>query len=66
MPFGNAFSYNSHGIVKTINYCYSKDVNIEGIPRYFIQRYISEATSLDDFIRRCSIEIGGRVFMPQL
>ncbi|KAJ52800.1 serine/threonine protein kinase [Clostridium tetanomorphum] len=62
MPFGNAFSYNSHGIVKTINYCYSKDVNIEGIPRYFIQRYISEATSLDDFIRRCSIENRGSGF----
>lgn len=55
MPFGNAFSFNSHGIVKTINYCYSNDINIEGIPRYFIQRHISEAKSLEDFINRCNI-----------
>ncbi|WP_027623297.1 C45 family autoproteolytic acyltransferase/hydolase [Clostridium lundense] len=55
MPFGNAFSFNSHGIVKTINYCYSDDMNIEGIPRYFIQRHISEAKSLNDFINRCNI-----------
>lgn len=55
MPFGNAFSFNSHGIVKTINYCYSEDMNIEGIPRYFIQRHISEAKSIEDFIKRCNI-----------
>ncbi|AAO35628.1 hypothetical protein DP149_05620 [Clostridium tetani] len=56
MPFGNAFSYNSSGIIKTINYCHSEEVNLEGIPRYFIQRHITEATSIEDFIKRCNIE----------
>lgn len=56
MPFGNAFSYNSNGIIKTINYCYNEEVNLEGIPRYFIQRYITEATSIEDFIKRCNID----------
>ena len=56
MPFGNAFSYNNHGIVKTINYCHNEDVNLEGIPRYFIQRHITEATSIEDFIKRCNME----------
>lgn len=56
MPFGNAFSYNSSGIIKTINYCHSEEANLEGIPRYFIQRHITEATSIEDFIKRCNIE----------
>ncbi|GAA0722032.1 hypothetical protein GCM10008905_13110 [Clostridium malenominatum] len=62
MPFGNAFSFNSHGIVKTINYCYSENVSTKGIPRYFLQRYISEASSLEDFVKRCSIDNRGSGF----
>lgn len=53
MPFGNGFSWNSHGIVKTINYCHEEWPSIGDIPRYFMQRYISEATSLADFVGRC-------------
>lgn len=56
MPFGNAFSWNSSGIIKTINYCYPITDNLEGIPRYFLQRHISEATSLEDFVERCNID----------
>lgn len=55
MPFGNAFSWNSSGIVKTINYCFPHQENLTGIPRYFLQRHISEATSLEDFVQRCQI-----------
>ncbi|WP_125154671.1 C45 family autoproteolytic acyltransferase/hydolase [Clostridium rectalis] len=56
MPFGNAFSFNSHGIVKTINFCYNNTIREEGVPRYFVQRHISEAKSLNDFINRCNID----------
>ncbi|WP_315117978.1 C45 family autoproteolytic acyltransferase/hydolase [uncultured Clostridium sp.] len=62
MPFGNAFSFNNYGIIKTINYCYSEEVSITGIPRYFLQRYISEAKSLEDFVNRCNIENRGSGF----
>lgn len=55
MPFGNAFSWNSSGIVKTINYCFPPEENLTGIPRYFLQRHITEASSLQDFIQRCQI-----------
>ncbi|MEL7567756.1 MAG: C45 family peptidase [Dehalobacterium sp.] len=54
MPFGNGFSWNSHGIIKTINYCYEPCPACRNIPRYFLQRHISEAASIDDFIKRCS------------
>ncbi len=56
MPFGNGFSWNSYGIVKTINYTHSSSshLNLSGIPRYFTQRHVSEATSIEDFIIRCN------------
>lgn len=54
MPFGNGFSWNSHGIIKTINYCHESDVREENIPRYFLQRHISGATSIDNLIERCN------------
>ena len=54
MPFGNGFSWNSYGIIKTINYCYESNVEKEKIPRYFSQRHISEAKSIDDLIKRCN------------
>ncbi|MGE4282888.1 MAG: C45 family autoproteolytic acyltransferase/hydrolase, partial [Clostridia bacterium] len=55
MPFGNGFSWNSHGIIKIINYCRPVKINPEGIPRYLAQRHISEARSIPDFIERCSL-----------
>lgn len=55
MPFGNGFSWNSHGIVKTINYTHAIEHDLKELPRYFLQRHISEATSLNDFIDRCNI-----------
>lgn len=54
MPFGNGFSWNSHGILKTIDYCYEPNTIGDNLPRYFLQRHISEATSLKDLISRCS------------
>lgn len=53
MPFGNGFSWNSYGIVKTINYCHEENFDLDGLPRYFGQRHISEASSLEDLIKRC-------------
>lgn len=53
MPFGNGVSWNSYGILKTINYCHDDDTNINYIPRYFSQRHISEAKSINDLIKRC-------------
>lgn len=53
MPFGNGISWNSYGIFKTINYCHDDNVNTNYIPRYFSQRHISEAKSIDDLIKRC-------------
>lgn len=53
MPFGNGISWNSYGIVKTINYCHDKNTNLDNYPRYFSQRHISEAKSIDDLIDRC-------------
>lgn len=53
MPFGNGFSWNSYGIIKTINYCHDPSPNIENLSRYFSQRHISEATSIEDLIKRC-------------
>lgn len=53
MPFGNGFSWNSYGIVKTINYCHDENVNVDALSRYFLQRHISEACSLEDVIQRC-------------
>lgn len=54
MPFGNGFSWNSHGIIKTINYCHEPDVHLQNIPGYFAQRHISDATSIKDLIKRCT------------
>lgn len=53
MPFGNGISWNSYGIIKTINYCHEENIKPEYIPRYFSQRHISEAKSIDDLINRC-------------
>ena len=53
MPFGNGISYNSHGIIKTINYTHEEDIHPDELPRYYGQRYISEAESLEDLIKRC-------------
>lgn len=53
MPFGNGISYNSYGIVKTINYTHEEHTLPEYLPRYYGQRHISEAKSLDDLIKRC-------------
>ena len=53
MPFGNGVSWNSYGIVKTINYCHDEVKNLDNYPRYFLQRHISEAKSIEDLINRC-------------
>ena len=53
MPFGNGISWNSYGIVKTINYCHDDNINVNNYPRYFLQRHISEAKSIEDLIKRC-------------
>ena len=53
MPFGNGISWNSYGIVKTINYCHDEVINLDNYPRYYLQRHISEAKSIDDLINRC-------------
>lgn len=53
MPFGNGISWNSYGIVKTINYCHDEKININNYPRYFSQRHLSEAKSIEDLINRC-------------
>ncbi len=53
MPFGNGVSFNSYGIVKTINYCHDDDIKDNYTPRYFSQRHIAEASSIDDLIKRC-------------
>ena len=53
MPFGNGISWNSYGIVKTINYCHDDSINTSYLPRYFSQRHISEAQSIEDLIKRC-------------
>ena len=53
MPFGNGISWNSFGIVKTINYCHNENTNVSDYSRYYLQRHISEATSIDDLIKRC-------------
>lgn len=53
MPFGNGISWNSYGIVKTINYCHDDNINLDNYSRYFLQRHISEAMSIDDLIKRC-------------
>lgn len=53
MPFGNGFSWNSYGIFKTINYCHEENFNLDYLPRYFSQRHISEASSIEDLVKRC-------------
>ena len=53
MPFGNGPSWNNHGIFKTINFCHEDNFNYDNLPRYFAQRYITEASSIEDLIKRC-------------
>lgn len=53
MPFGNGFSWNSSGLIKTINYTHEPNINLENLSRYFSQRHISEAKSIEDLIKRC-------------
>ena len=53
MPFGNGISWNSYGIVKTINYCHDDNINLDNYSRYYLQRHISESKSIDDLINRC-------------
>lgn len=53
MPFGNGISWNSDGIVKTINYTHEESFNENELPRYFKQRFLSEASSIEDCIERC-------------
>ena len=53
MPFGNGISYNSYGIIKTINYTHEETLIPDYLPRYYGQRHIAAATSLDDLIERC-------------
>lgn len=53
MPFGNGFSWNSFGILKTINYCCEPKINNNNYSRYISQRYISEAKTIDELISRC-------------
>lgn len=54
MPFGNGFSWNSYGIIKTINYCHEPNIVKDNLPRYFSQRHISEAKTIEDLILRCN------------
>jgi len=53
MPFGNGPSWNSHGIFKTINFCHEENFNYDNLPRYFAQRHLTEASSVEDLIERC-------------
>jgi len=54
MPFGNGFGWNNHGLVKTINYCSEPEINVDNIPRYFLQRHISDAKNIEDLVKRCN------------
>jgi hypothetical protein len=54
-PFGNAFSWNSYGIVITINYVYTENPDILGIPRTFIPRFAMESVSLENAIERMNM-----------
>lgn len=53
MPFGNGISWNSFGIVKTINYCHNENTDVSNYSRYYLQRHLSEAKSIEDLINRC-------------
>ena len=53
MPFWNGMSWNSYWIVKTINYCHDEEINLDNYPRYFAQRHLTEAKSIEDLINRC-------------
>ena len=53
MPFGNGPSWITYGIIKTINYLHDEEHELDHLPRYFAQRHISEAKSLEDLIQRC-------------
>ncbi len=52
---GHGFSWNSHGIVKTVNYVRPIHETLDNISRIFLQRYITEASSIEDAIERCQI-----------
>ena len=58
--FGNAFSYNSSGIIKTINYCHSEGSKFRRYSRYFIQRHITRGNIHRGFYKRCTILKIGR------
>ena len=53
MPFWNGMSRNSYWIVKTINYCHDEEINLDNYPRYFAQRHLTEAKSIEDLINKC-------------
>lgn len=53
MPFWNGMSWNSYWIVKTINYCHDEEMNLDNLPRYFAQRHLTEAKSIEDLINKC-------------
>jgi len=48
---GNAFSFNSHGLVMTGNYMPTPDPRI-GVPRHLIDRSMLEAASIDGALER--------------
>jgi len=48
---GNAFSFNSHGLVMTGNYMPTPDPGI-GVPRHLIDRSMLEAVTIDDALER--------------
>ena len=50
MPFGNGISWNSFGIVKTINYCHNENTNVSNYSRYYLQRHLSVAKSIEDLM----------------
>ncbi|MGM9941596.1 MAG: C45 family autoproteolytic acyltransferase/hydrolase [Bulleidia sp.] len=52
MPFGNGFCINSHGLIRTINYCYESPGFHQGLSRYYSQRHIANAASLADLLKR--------------
>jgi hypothetical protein len=48
---GNAFSFNSHGVVMTGNYMPTPDPRI-GVPRHLIDRFMLEAATIDAALER--------------
>ena len=50
MPFGNGLCIHQSGLLRTINYCY--DSPDDGYSRYFSQRHIAEADSIENLKKR--------------